>query len=302
MTEKNCKDLEKALDSKDTNFIIKTIGSFKSKYRIRIGKKFKEITGKDLLSEIKRFFDGDLYEFIKALFTDPIEYDAESIHLAIKDQESLLEIILTRPNSVIKQIMQKYFDIYKANLEETINNSVIGDFKKLISTLLKCGRNEEDTLSSEEIEEKANELVEAEYDDWNLNENSPFCLFLTKYTRNEMVAIAKIYNKKANKNIEQKVQDVFSGDIKKFLQITLYCVISPSEYLATRINDALSGISVNIRLLIRILTTRSDLDLYKIIKYYQLLYKKDLKDTLSTLIKDDMGKLMIEIINNNQVK
>jgi hypothetical protein len=236
------------------------------------------------------------------LFTDPIEYDAESIHLAIKDQESLLEIILTRPNSVIKQIMQKYFDIYKANLEETINNSVIGDFKKLISTLLKCGRNEEDTLSSEEIEEKANELVEAEYDDWNLNENSPFCLFLTKYTRNEMVAIAKIYNKKANKNIEQKVQDVFSGDIKKFLQITLYCVISPSEYLATRINDALSGISVNIRLLIRIITTRSDLDLYKIIKYYQLLYKKDLKDTLSTLIKDDMGKLMIEIINNNQVK
>jgi len=300
MTEKNCKDLEKALESKDTNLIIKTIGSFKSKYRIRIGKKFKEIIGKDLLSEIKRFFNGDLYDFIKALFTDPIEYDAECIHLAIKDQDSLLEIILTRPNSIIKQIMQKYFDIYKANLEETINSSVLGDFKKLISTLLKCGRNEGDTLSSEEIEEKANELVEADYDDWNLNENSPFCLFLTKYTRNEMVAIAKIYNKKANKNIEQKVQDVFSGDIKRFLQNALYCIISPSEYLATRINDAMSGVSVNIRLLMRILATRSNLDLYKIIKYYQLLYKKDLKDTLSTLIKDDIGKLMIEIINNNQ--
>ena len=300
MTEKNCKDLETALDSKDTNLIIKTIGSFKSKYRIRIGKNFKEVTGKDLLSEIKRFFSGDLYDFIKALFTDPIEYDTECIHLAIKDQESLLEIILTRPKSVIKQIMQKYFDIYKANLEETINSSVLGDFKKLISTLLQCGRNEVDTLSSEEIEEKANELVEADYDDWNLNENSPFCLFLTKYTRNEMVAIAKIYNKKANKNIEQKVQDVFSGDIKKFLQNTLYCVISPSEYLATRINDAISGISVNIRLLMRILVTRSDLDLKKIIKYYQLLYKKDLKETLSTLIKDDIGKLMNEIINNNQ--
>ena len=64
------------------------------------------------------------------------------------------------------------------------------------------------------------------------------------------------------------------------------------------INDSIGIISVIIRLLIRILATWCNFEPNKIIKYHQLLYKKDLKNTLPTLIKYDIGNLMIEIINN----
>ena len=48
---------------KDTNLLIKTIGDFKPKYPIRIGKKYREITEKVLLLD-KNLILMDIYKIL----------------------------------------------------------------------------------------------------------------------------------------------------------------------------------------------------------------------------------------------
>ena len=109
--------------------------------------------------------------------------------------------------------------------------------------------------------------------------------------------IAREYHRKYNKTLKKVIESEFSGDIKKLLKTVLYANICPSEYFATRINEAIKGMGTNEKILNRVIVTRSEIDLPIIKEYYKQLYGKDMIEDVKGDVSGDYKKLLTALIN-----
>ena len=83
--------------------------------------------------------------------------------------------------------------------------------------------------------------------------------------------------------------------MKKALRTIVYATISPSEYFATRVKEAIKGFGTDDSLLMRILITRDEIDMNNIKQYYKQLYKKDMVEDIKSDIGGEYKKLMVEL-------
>ena len=90
----------------------------------------------------------------------------------------------------------------------------------------------------------------------------------------------------------------FKKDIKKLLKAILFAVISPSEYFAVRIHDAVND-GTNEKILTRIIVTREEIDLPKIKGYYNNLYKKEMLEDIEKGVEGDYKSLLIAICSKD---
>ena len=113
------------------------------------------------------------------------------------------------------------------------------------------------------------------------------------------MTIAREYHRKYNKTLMQVIDSEFSGDIKKLLKTVLYANISPSEYFATRINEAVKGLGTNEKILNRVIVTRNEIDIPIIKQYYKLLYGKDMVEDIKSDVSGDYRNLLIALLNKS---
>ena len=90
----------------------------------------------------------------------------------------------------------------------------------------------------------------------------------------------------------------FLGDSKKAFRSIVYATLSPAEYFATRVQEAIQGFGTKDELLMRVLITRDEIDLPIIKQYYKQLYGKDMVEAIRSDISGDYQKLMIELCSH----
>jgi annexin A7/11 len=86
--------------------------------------------------------------------------------------------------------------------------------------------------------------------------------------------------------------------MKKALRTIVYATISPSEYFATRVKEAIKGFGTDDSLLMRVLITRDEIDMNNIKQYYKQLYKKDMVEDIKSDIGGEYKKLMVELCSH----
>ncbi len=109
--------------------------------------------------------------------------------------------------------------------------------------------------------------------------------------------IAREYHRENGNTLMKAIDDEFSGDIRKLIKTVFYANISPSEYFATRIRDALKGLKTNIKILNRVVITRNEIDMKIIKEYYKLLYQRDMVEDIKNDTSEDYRKLLLAIID-----
>ena len=108
----------------------------------------------------------------------------------------------------------------------------------------------------------------------------------------EISYISKIYHKFAGFTILQGINNKLNDDdVKIFLQNFIFAILSPSEYFATKLNEAI--IRKNDKIITRILVSRHDFDMEEIKHCYFQLYGKE----LSKELKDIYSGLYYKVIN-----
>ena len=270
------------------------------KQRIKIRQKYKEMFGIDLMSDLKSDLTGDYKTMMLALFTDPVEYDADNLYKAIKgpttDEDTLIEILASRPCWYLNKIQKIYEEKYKKKLEEDIIGDSSSDLRKILVSLLQIERSTNKNPDKVECEKIANQLNNS--GDNRFRKDESFFNIFTLSSPHELVCISKEYHKLTGNTLIKTIEKEFSRDIAKLLKTILYALISPSEYFATRIHDAIDGLGTNEKILTRVIVTRAEIDLPKIKQYYQKLYGKDM---IKDIIKDDVSsnykKLLLAIYN-----
>ena len=282
----------------DEAALIKIVANRTNQQRMAIKEAYKTAFGRDLISDLKSELRGKLEDAMVALFTEPIEYDCDSLKNAMKgvgtDEDSLIEIITSRPNWMLKKIKEKYKEKYKKDLESAIKSETSGDLERLLVSILQCKRSENNNPNVNECAAQAKELFDAGEAKWG-TDSAVFNKIFTGCSPAEIACIAREYHKISGHTILDGINKEFSGNTKKALRSIVYATISPSEYFATRVKDAIKGFGTNDHLLIRVLVTRDEIDMPQIKQYYKQLYGRDMLEAIKGDCFGAYRDLLIEL-------
>ena len=299
---KDAEEMRKAMKGlgTDDKVLIDITGKRTHRERMKIRQAYKTMYGRDLMEDFSSDLSGNYKKTMLALFTDPIEYDADSLYQAMKglgtDEDTLIEILASRPGWYINKIKKKYKEKYKKELEDDIKGDTSGNFRKLLISLLQCNRSTNQTPDKDECEKIANELYKA--GEKKLGTDEPvFNKYFSLSSPHELLVISREYHKLTGNLLTKAIDKEFSGDIKKLLKTILYAQISPSEYFATRINNAVKGLGTNEAILTRIIVTRNEIDLPLMKQYYKQLYGKDMVKDIEGDVSGDYKKLLLALCN-----
>jgi annexin A7/11 len=268
--------------------------------RMKIRQAYKVMYGRDLMDDLKSELSGDYKNAMLALFTDPIEYDVDSLKMATKgfgtDEDTLIEILASRPGWYINKIKKKYKEKYKNELEKDIYDDTSGNFRNLLISLIQGNRSTNQTPDKDECEKIANELYKA--GEKKIGTDEPvFNKYFSLSSPHELLVISREYHKLTGNLLTKAIDKEFSGDVKKLLKTILYAQISPSEYFASRINDAVRGLGTNEKILSRVIVSRNEIDLPIMKQYYKQLYGKDMVKDIEDDVSGDYKKLLLALCN-----
>ena len=267
--------------------------------RLEIVKAYKASYGRDLIADLKSELHGKFEDSMIALFTDPIEYDVDELRKAMKglgtNEDTLIEIIASRPPQVIQAIKAKFNEKYKRDLEADVKSETSGTLRKLLIALLQCGRSVNTNPNPSQCAQIADEIYKAGEAKLGTDE-SVFNKYFCTLSPHELALVSKEYHKLTGHTILQAIDKEFSGDAKKTLRTIVYATLSPSEYFATRVHDAVKGLGTKDHLLIRVIVSRSEIDIPQIKQYYKQLFGKDMYEDIKNDISGDYRTLLLGII------
>ena len=295
--------LRKAMEGFGTDeaTLIKVIANRTNRQRQDIKAKYKATYGRDLIEDLKKETHGKLESAFVALFTDPIEYDADSLRGAMKglgtNEDTLIEIISSRSPQQMNAVKACYQKKYSRDLEADVKKETSGTLQKILITLLQGRRSVNTNPNQAQCAQIAQEIYKAGESKLGTDE-SVFNKYFGSLSPHELACVAQNYHKLTGHTILSAIDKEMHGDSKKAYRTIVYATLSPSEYFATRVNEAIKGFGTNDQLLMRVLISRDEIDMPQIKQYYKQLYGKDMVAAIKSDISGDYQKLMVELCDH----
>ena len=297
-----CELLYKAMKGAgtDEDTLIKVTVKYPLTIRLKIRDKYKSSYGQDLLEDLKSDLNGNFREVMLGLYTDRYEYDAEQLKKATKglgtDEDTLIEILGTRPNWMLKKVKDVYKKKFNEELEKDVVDDTAGDFQKLLVSLIQCERSDNKIPDTDKSLEMAKDLFNGDRDKVSIDKskmNKYFCLISPV----ELMYLCREFHREYGKSLIKVIEDDFGGDTRKLIKTIFYANISPSEYFATRIREAVEGAGTNEKILNRVIITRNEVDMDIIKEYYKILYSRNLVDDVKSDTSGHYQKLLLALID-----
>ncbi|XP_075712262.1 annexin A6 isoform X2 [Rhinoderma darwinii] len=270
----------------DKQAILDLITLRSNQQRVQIIQAYKSLYGKDLIDDLKYELTGKFERLIVGLMRPPAYFDAKEIKDALDgigtDEKCLIEILASRDNQQIQALLEAYKDAYGNDLETDVVKDTSGHFKKMLVVLLQGTREEDDIVSDELVAQDAKDLFEAGEQKWGTDE-AQFIFILGSRSKTHLQLVFDEYEKIAGKRIEESIKGELSGDFEKLMLAVVKCIRSTRDYFATRLNKAMKGFGTADNTLIRIMVSRSEIDMMDIRESFRTQYEK----SLFSMIKND---------------
>lgn len=248
--------------------------------RMEIARAFKQGHGRDLLDDIRSETSGNFGKTLHNLLLDTKEYYARELHNALygagTDEDALIEIVCTLPNYEILSIGCVYQQMYGKNLEKDLRDDTSGNLKRLMTALVNGHRDESMMTDINAAVMDAKALKKAGIDKWGTDE-SVFIQILCTRNYAQIRLIAQEYTTITGHALERDIRKEFSGRIEEGLLAVLVTAINPSAFFAERLHKSMDGLGTNDSSLIRLMITRSEIDMVDIKQEFVKKYNKTLK-------------------------
>ncbi|XP_036356955.1 annexin A6 isoform X1 [Octopus sinensis] len=302
--ESDAKMLQKAMKGfgTDEDAIIDVITHRSCDQRQKIKLTFKTMFGKDLIKELKSELSGCFCDTILGLCMTPVEFDATNLNKAMKglgtNEKTLIEIICTRTNQQLKEIKEVYKTMFKNSLEDDIAGDTSGHFRNLLISLVQGNRAEKKSFDRNKAKQDAEELYKAGEKKWGTDE-SCFNAILCSRSYSQLRAIFQEYILLSQKDIEDVIKSEMSGDLKNSMLAIVQCIRNKAMFFASALYKAMKGLGTDDKTVIRIIVSRSEVDMVQIKQEFQKAYKETLESFLKGDLSGDYLKTMLNLTGNN---
>uniref|UniRef100_A0A8C1VJQ3 Annexin n=1 Tax=Cyprinus carpio TaxID=7962 RepID=A0A8C1VJQ3_CYPCA len=261
----------------DENAIIELLGTRSNKQRVPLKAAYKTTYGKDLVSDLKSELKGDFEDLVLAMLKTPAHFDASELKEAISgagtDEACLIEILSSRSNAEIQEINKVYKAEYGKSLEDAISGDTSGHFRRLLISLSQGNRDEKETVDISLAKQEAQKLYAAGENKVGTDE-SQFNAILCARSKPHL---------RQGKNHQPTA-------LKRPQRYTGTAVISLNRTFCSE-----AGVGTKDRTLIRIMVSRSEVDMLDIRQEYLRLYGKSLYTAISGDTSGDYKKLLLKL-------
>ncbi|XP_029649936.1 annexin A13 isoform X1 [Octopus sinensis] len=301
--EEACEKLKNAMDGLGTNEedIIEVLVTHNCEQRQEIKTQYKQSYGEDLIEDLKSELSGNLEDVIVALFDSPREFDVHEIHRAIAcmgtDESTLIEILVTRTNEEIEEIKAKYEEEYEVSMEEDISSDTSGYFRRLMVSLCTASRDNDWWPDADKAAEDAQKL----FDDGEGQLGTDECTFnsiLCTRTLPQLRATFEAYQELAGHSLREAVESETSGAVQEGYLAIIDAATNLTEYFAKLLHKSMSGAGTTDSALIRVIVSRSEVDLQDIKDEFQALYEKPLAEMVSNDCGGDYKSILLKVIGD----
>jgi len=283
----------------DEEKIINILASRSNRQRQRIAQVFAEELGRNLIDDLKSELGGTFENAIVALMTPPVEFLCKELNKAMEgagtDDSALIEILCSRGKREIQELVENYERMFNRPLVEHICKETSGDYCRLLTLIVTGVRKFPGQVNHSEAAEQAQMLFDAGEGTMGTQEDV-FTKILAHESYEQIKIILEEYKNISGKTLEQALKKEFSGSLLDACLAIVECVKSPPVFYAKRIVECTKGMGTDDDTLIRIIVSRSEIDLGSIKKEFEKLYEKTLESLVSKETSGDYKKVLLALI------
>ncbi|CAH2273382.1 annexin A2 [Pelobates cultripes] len=299
--EKAAEAIETAIKTKgvDELTIINILTNCSSDQRQDIAFAYQRRTKKELSSALKSALSGNLETLMIGLMKTRPQYDASELKSAMKglgtDEEVLIEILSSRTNQEMRSILDVYRELYKTELEKDIVSDTSGDFRKLMVALAKGKRQEESSvIDYEKIDQDARELYEAGVKRKGTDVGK-WIAIMSERSVSHLQKVFERYKSYSPYDMEESIRKEVKGDLENAFLNLVQCIQNKPLYFANKLHDSMKGKGTKDKILIRIMVSRSEVDMLKIRAEFKKKYGKSLHYYIGQDTKGDYQRALLNL-------
>uniref|UniRef100_A0A673LJN0 Annexin n=1 Tax=Sinocyclocheilus rhinocerous TaxID=307959 RepID=A0A673LJN0_9TELE len=254
---------------------------------------FKTLHGNDLVDNLKSELGGKFESLIVALMTPPIMYDVTCLRDAIKgagtDEKGLIEILASRLPNEVNEIKSLYKREHNDDLEKDVTGDTGGNFSRMLVVLLQASRQQ--GIQEDLIQSDAQALLAAGEQKYGTDEGQ-FITILGNRSNAHLRRVFEEYRKLSGYEIEESIQRETSGTLQEVLLAVVKCARSVPGYFAESLYNAMKGAGTDDQKLIRIMVSRSEVDMMDIRAEFRKRFATSLHKTIQGDTSGDYRKAL----------
>ena len=282
-------NLKNYIQNSDKTKIVEFICKLNKEQRLKLKETYVASYGTELIKDLEKVLSGNVEKLVCGLIKSFIDFDAEQIYLSMKglgtDEDTLSEMIATKPSRHLNKIKQRYPELYNETLENDIKGDTSDYYRNILIAMIQGGRSDNPYPNSQKMKDIVNKL-----NDDNENIKESFVSYLVNCSYGEICTISREYEKTYGKSILDGIKAKFGQDENEFFKILFNYISNPGKYFAEKIHD------FKTKKLIRIIVSRSEDILDDIKDSYKELYNTELIDDIKNNTDNDFQLGLVTLI------
>jgi len=287
----------------DEKTIIKEIINHTNAQRQLIKEKYQSMYGHTLEEDLKDELKGNFEDVVVALLTPRYTFEAQCLKAAMKgagtNENVIIDLLCSKQSGEIEILKKAYADEYKSDLEKDIKDEEDGPLGRIFRSLASGDRPTGSAVDSNLAKEEAQKLYDAGEGKHLGTDEVEFVRILISRSFAQLKATFDEYSKIAGRDIEKSIKREASGDLEDALLAIVKCIRNTPAYFAERLQESMKGAGTKDKDLIRILVSRSEVDLVEIEKEYERLYSKDLIKEIKKELSGDYEDIIVALLSSN---
>ncbi|KAL2344164.1 hypothetical protein Fmac_005449 [Flemingia macrophylla] len=287
----------------DTSAVINILAHRDATHRAYIQQEYRTMYSEELSKRLASELSGKLETAVLLWMHDPARRDAtiirQSLVADIRNLEGATEVICSRTPSQLQYLKQIYHSMFGVYLEHDIQmNTSPGDHQKLLLAYISTPRHEGPEVNREIAEKDAKVLYKAGEKKLGTDEKT-FVHIFSERSAAHLAAVSSFYHEIYGHSLKKAVKNETSGQFAHALLTIIQCAVNPGKYFAKVLRKAMKGLGTDDSTLIRVIVTRTEVDMHYIKAEYLKKHKKTLNDEVHSETSGHYRAFLLSLLGPN---